>query len=280
MSQIQKELGHLEHWLLRLPDDEHSSSSAPIHTSSSSSSSTDKEPEWTVLASSIQQLTRQLESQQTLLHTIADRLTALESVKEIHIETDNQPWMDDITTPYVHDENKSEVSDSDTNIYLVCKHDQESVVQEPVVKQPVVEEPVVEEPVAEEPVVQEQVVQEPVAEEPVVEEPVVEEPVAEEPVVQEPVVQEPVVQEESPNTVKEPETKMEQEEVQEEEEEEEEQEEEEDGVELEEITYQNVTYYRDPDMMVYSIDEDGQPSDEPIGYWKEKTKSVAFYKKK
>jgi hypothetical protein len=33
-------------------------------------------------------------------------------------------------------------------------------------------------------------------------------------------------------------------------------------------------------MMVYSIDEEGQPSEDPVGYWKEKTKAIAFYTKK
>ncbi len=69
-------------------------------------------------------------------------------------------------------------------------------------------------------------------------------------------------------------------EVEEEEEEEEEQEEEEEeGIELEEIEYNGKTYYKDGEGFIYSV-IDGEPSENPVGYWKEKTQSIAFYKTK
>lgn len=64
-----------------------------------------------------------------------------------------------------------------------------------------------------------------------------------------------------------------------EEEEEEEEEEAEDGVEYEAVTFKDVTYYKDPEGFIYSVDEEGQPSDNPVGVWKDKTKTVAFYRK-
>jgi hypothetical protein len=55
--------------------------------------------------------------------------------------------------------------------------------------------------------------------------------------------------------------------------EEEEEEEEEEGEEVEEITYNGETYYKDGDGFIYKPDDDT-----PIGYWKEKTQSIAFYR--
>jgi hypothetical protein len=124
---------------------------------------------------------------------------------------------------------------------------QEEVLEEK--EEEVVEEEVVEE-VEEEEVVEEEVVEE-VEEEEVVEEEVVEEEVVEEEVVEEEVVEEEVVEEE----------------VVEEE-------------ELEEITYLSKKYYKNQEGFIYGIEDDEQPSENPIGYWKEKTKSIAFYKTK
>jgi len=64
------------------------------------------------------------------------------------------------------------------------------------------------------------------------------------------------------------------------EEEEEAEEEDEDGVELSEITYKDTTYYKDSENFVYGIDDEGQPTDQPIGIWKDKTQSVSFYRLK
>jgi hypothetical protein len=49
---------------------------------------------------------------------------------------------------------------------------------------------------------------------------------------------------------------------------------------LEEIEFKGVKYYKDAENFVYSIDEDEQPSENPIGFWKEKAQVVAFYKTK
>ena len=63
---------------------------------------------------------------------------------------------------------------------------------------------------------------------------------------------------------------QEEEEVQEQEEQEEEEEE---GLTVEEITYNGETYYKDVEGFIYKSEDDT-----PIGYWKEKTKSIAFYR--
>jgi len=45
--------------------------------------------------------------------------------------------------------------------------------------------------------------------------------------------------------------------------------------EVEEITYNGETYYKDADGFIYKPEDDT-----PIGYWKEKTQSIAFYRAK
>jgi hypothetical protein len=51
-------------------------------------------------------------------------------------------------------------------------------------------------------------------------------------------------------------------------------------MELEEIEYNDVKYYKDGENFIYSIDKSGEPSENPVGYWKEKTQTIAFYKTK
>ena len=53
---------------------------------------------------------------------------------------------------------------------------------------------------------------------------------------------------------------------------------EEEGVELETITYKGTNYYKDEDNFIYRIDEEDQPSETAVGYWKEKSKSITFYR--
>ena len=61
--------------------------------------------------------------------------------------------------------------------------------------------------------------------------------------------------------------------------EEEPEEEPEDGVELEELVYKGTNYYKDPsEGFIYGMDEEGQPTDQPIGIWKEKSQTIAFYR--
>ena len=52
-------------------------------------------------------------------------------------------------------------------------------------------------------------------------------------------------------------------------------EEEQEEQEVEEITYNGETYYKDADGFIYKPEDDT-----PIGYWKEKTQSIAFYRTK
>ena len=54
-----------------------------------------------------------------------------------------------------------------------------------------------------------------------------------------------------------------------------EEEEEQEEQEAEEITYNGETYYKDADGFIYKPEDDT-----PIGYWKEKTQSIAFYRAK
>ncbi len=95
-----------------------------------------------------------------------------------------------------------------------------------------------------------------------------------------------MTEEEEEEVEEEVEEEEEEEEVEEEEEEEVEVEEEEveveeeEGKEFEEIEYNNNRYYKDEENFIYSVDLDDQPSENPIGYWKEKTKTIAFYKTK
>jgi len=174
---------------------------------------------------------------------------------------------------------------------------QEEEVQEEEVQEE--EQEVQEEEVQEE---EEEVQEEEVQEEEVQEEEVQEEEVQEEEV-QEEEVQEEEVQEEEEEEEKQEEVqeKEEEEEVQEEQvqnaiaavvsavasaaevaaeveaevasEKEEEEEEEEEGEEVEEITYNGETYYKDSEGFIYKPEDDT-----PIGYWKEKTKTIAFYR--
>jgi hypothetical protein len=148
----------------------------------------------------------------------------------------------------------------------------EVVIPEPVVPvAPVAPVQVIPEPVA--PVVPVQVIPEPVA--PVA--PVVPEPVA--PVAPEPVAPvAPVAPVVSVQVIPEPVAPVvlipvapEPEQVSEEEEEEDEESE-----ELCEIEYNGSTYYKDSEGFVYSPDD----TDKPIGYWKEKNSTIAFYRKK
>ena len=55
-------------------------------------------------------------------------------------------------------------------------------------------------------------------------------------------------------------------------------EEKEEGIELEEIEYNNIRYYKDNEKFIYSINNENEPSENPIGYWKDKTQTIAFYK--
>ena len=196
LTNVQKEFSQLEHWLNSL----HSAEPA-------------QEGSLRLLIASVENLTKQFESQQLAIHHIVDRLEILERSKD-----QPDPWLDSESTCL-----ESTIIDPLDSVYVVHKED-ELPVEEKIIKKPVEEKPVEEKPVEEKPV-----------EEKPVEEKPVEEKVAEE---------------------------------------------EDGGLELEEITYKDVSYYKDNEGFVYGIDDEGQPTEQPIGVWKEKTQSVSFYRLK
>jgi hypothetical protein len=280
MANVQKEISHLEHWLHHLPADP-STATAPTTASVSAPTNIDIAS----LTSVVNRLSEQVALQQHTLHNILDRLTILENLRQVHIDdvsqASNDPWMDNHCIPLTN-EVIGEDCLSEEPLYTFHKDvSPASTPKEEIVPAPVVSslpsplapiappttpalaspssvpapltstheppgqmEPIVEKKEeAKEPAeVEEEVVEEEVEEE------VIEEEVAEEVVVEEEVIEEEV--------------------------------EEEEGEELEEITYKDVTYAKDGEGFIYAIDEDGAPSDNPIGYWKEKTQSIAFYKTK
>ena len=65
----------------------------------------------------------------------------------------------------------------------------------------------------------------------------------------------------------------------EEKEEEEEEEEEEEGTALDEIEYKGTTYYKDDDNLVYTLNDEGEVNDEPVGRWYEEKKIIKFFAK-
>jgi hypothetical protein len=62
-------------------------------------------------------------------------------------------------------------------------------------------------------------------------------------------------------------------------EEEEEEEEEEEGTALDEFEYKGTTYYKDDDNLVYTLNDEGEVNDEPVGRWYEEKKIVKFFAK-
>jgi hypothetical protein len=216
LTNVKKEFSQLEHWLNSLH------SEAPNQSN--------LEGSMRALVASVENLTKQYESQQLALHHIADRLEILERGKEAV-----DPWLDSASTCL-----ENTIIDPLESVYVVHKEDELPVIEDKsdvAVNKTVVEE---------KPVV--------IEEKPVV--------IEEKPVV---VEKKPVVIEEKP-AVAEEESVVE--------------EDEEGGLELEEITYKDVSYYKDTEGFVYGIDDEGQPTEQPIGVWKEKTQSVSFYRLK
>jgi len=336
MSNIQKEIGQLEHWLIHLSDDT-SKQSLPTPSQSTLNNPTPSHPTPSIdllsLQSSIQQLSTQINSQQHTLNNIIDRIEIIEgTTREIHIDQDldqtddqdlvsnhNDSWLTSsnlpdnnislilpATTLTVHksshvdtpvqqsttppsleiapdntpsqhitlDDEKvdatiiEEVSDEeegdvvDEEEEAVVEDDEGEVVDDdvththPVTTTPsqiIIQTNHLERTQNVAPVVEEVV---PVVEEEAVEEDAVEEEVLEEEAVEEEAVEEEAVEEEAV-----------------------EEEVEEEGIELEEIEFKGVTYYKDGDDFIYTIDSEGQPSDPAVGYWREKTQAVVFYKK-
>ena len=292
IAKIQGELEQLENWLHR------DYSTAPTLVPSTSVAPTPVAPtpvpstpiatvtasvDGTIIYHAIQQLSKQLDSQQHTLNHMIDRLDILEGTRNIHIE---DPWLDADVTQL-----QNEIIDNDLDEYDTVINVNKS--EEPMGEEKNVTESVavveIQENVHEE--VQEKVqenVQEKVHEE--VQENVheevqenVHEEVHEE--VQENVHEE--VHEEEVHEEEVQEEEVQEEEVQEEEEvheeevqeEEEEVQEEEDGMEYEEVEFKGETFYRDTDQFIYRMNEEGQLSEDPIGYWKVKSQTIAFYQK-
>lgn len=274
-ANIQRELTQLEDWLNR------DYAELPQFNTTSTNSGTDSN----IIYQAIQQLSKQLDSQQHTLHHIIDRIDVLEETRNIHINDndENEPnnlWLDTegvqlqnemIDNEYDHIINVNKTEDvpakssnnEDTVVVpiaapivapIVAPIATPIPVQEPVVEAPTVPEPVKEEPVVEEEEVEEQVdevEEEQVTDEPVPEEPVAEveeEPTAEEPATEEPATEEPATEEEEDN-----------------------------GDELDEFEYNGKTYYLNSDLTVYEAGDEGEL--EPVGVWREKSQTIKFYKK-
>jgi DNA polymerase III gamma/tau subunit len=254
MSSIQKELEQLEKWL---------GGSLPRPEPNPSTDS---------LLTAVERLSKQFEVQQHALNHIVDRLDILEGMRNepCYMDLHDDPWLDHSPTQL-----QNEIIDPIEPVYHICKTETlfepvSSPVAQPVVLPSVVEQPVVLPHVVEQPVAEQQEEHEEEEEEEQQEEHEEEE--------EEEQQEQQEEQEEEPKKEQEQQDQEEEEEQQEEEQQEEEEEEEEDeGVEL--LEYKGVSYYKDSEGFIYSIEEDEQPSEIAIGYWKEKTNSIAFYKK-
>jgi hypothetical protein len=235
-ANIQKELLQLEDWLNR--------DFTEVPKDTSAKSSTDS----SIIYEAIQQLSKQMDSQQHTLHHIIDRIDVLEETRNIHIQEkdDGNLWLD---TEGVQLQN--EIVDYEP-IINVNKTEEAATEVLPVVLPSVLPE----------------VLPVPVAEIVTVAAPVeaalpasVTAPVAA------PVAA--VVESVAPitetvkNVIVHPE-------------EEEDEEEEEDG--LEEVEYNGTTYYRDSNLVMYQLDDEGELTD-AVGVWREKTQAIKFYKK-
>lgn len=332
MSNIQKEISQLEHWLINLPD-----------TPSPTNPITPNEPniDFRNLTNVINRISEQQNVQQHTLNNISDRLQILEDMREFYVNDTkqaqtNDPWIDnhcvplqneiidndDILLEPIYNINKQDITESgmssenslthSPNIVPTISKDTEIVsdiisqtsdstyieISKDQIKEPNNINPTQElktdteeikievneknteekentdknniseqtEQVIQEENIQEQEQKEELEVGKVKEVQAVQEEkaVQEEEEVQEAVQEEEAVQDE---VVEEEEVVEEVEEVEEE------------GLELEEIVYNGIKYYKDIENFIYSI-IDEQPSENPIGYWKEKTKSIAFYKTK
>ena len=263
LTNVQKEFRQLEHWLNSLHP-------SIVEPSASSNQSNDRlEATLRDISSSIAHLTKQYEVQQLALHHLVDRLDILEGTRDIQIDAEHDdPWLIDSTGTCL----ENTIIEPVESIYVIHKEEVDS--HTPVMTKTPPTTPNIASlhtsPVSHIELVQE-VVQEVVQKvEPVKEVEAIREVEAVREI--EAIVEEEVVEEEE--VVKEEEVVEEEEEAMEEEEEEEE------GVELEEITYKEQSYYKDGEGFIYGIDEEGQPTDQPIGVWKEKSQSVVFYRLK
>ena len=243
MANIQKEMNQLEHWLHNLPDER---CEPKLDTNNI-----------------LLKLSEQLSHQQFAINNILERIDSIEGNKVPH----RNVFIDGYCEPFDVDncELLKEVDKPDVKVVVVKEVQAESDVVD--------EAEVVSEDEAEAEVVSEDEVEEVKVQAKV-------EVVSEVKEVEGEVVSEDEVEvEEEEGEVVDEEVKVEEgeAEVEAEVEAEAEAEAEAEELELEEFEYKNVTYYKDADNFVYSIIND-EPSENPIGFWKEKSKMIAFYK--
>jgi hypothetical protein len=281
MANVQKEIGQLEHWLLSTTAN--TPFPSPVLTAVSVSETENQG--LSQITTLLEKLSKQYEVQQHTLNYLMDRFTIMEQTREVHIQK-AEPWMD-ASDAFVEID-----SDLSEPIYMVNKDDEEvpkevvvvqdvpkevvvvqEVPKEVVVVQEVPKEVVVVQDVPKEVVVVQEVPKEVVVVQDVPKEVVVVQDVPKEVVVVQKVPKEVVVVQEVPKEVVV--VQEDSEEVEEEVEEEEEEEEE----ELEEIAYKGIRYYKNSENLVYLVEEDDQPSETAVGFWKEKTGTIAFITK-
>lgn len=254
LTNVQKEFRQLEHWLNSL----HPSTVEQSQPSASSNPSNDRmETTLRDISSSISQLAKQYEVQQLTLHHIVDRLDILEGARNIQIDDNDDPWLFDSTNTCL----ENTIIEPAESVYVIHKEDSQTPVM---TNTPPSSPSTASLDTSSVPPIE------------LVEAVAVVEPVS----VVEPVKVVEALPEVEEEVQEQEEEEQEQEEEEEEEEEEQVVEEEEEGVELEEITYKEQSYYKDAEGFIYGIDEEGQPTDQPIGIWKEKSQSVAFYRLK
>jgi hypothetical protein len=245
----------------------------------------------------IERVSHQLSLQQITLGHITNRIENLENFRDIQIQQkeESSPWItdavadlnDDDEEPVIHvihmDESNHELPvvlhEPENEVVVPEIHPCDKTLTDAQVKE-IIEQNEAEEKASHEvvPAVVEVFHKEEVAKmAPVNVEEVVEVEEEEEEVVQEEEVveEETVVKAEQPVQ---PEEKPESAVNVEEEEEEVVEEEEEDSGTVFEVN--GVTYYRDEDNQVFSVDDEGNLSDMPIGFWKDKTQTIRFYKMK
>jgi hypothetical protein len=289
MGNIQKEISQLENWLQSLPPSEYSSnkclgqSSPSVQYPSDVDTKLDKLIELLKTTSNLKEINSSsnellelVKKQNDEISTLKVRISILESMREVHI---SNPWIDDDTTP-LHNEIVNlcdSVSDSESCtfsevIYQIHKKaddtddtDKSSVMTPEIVPNIPDDKSAVPDIIDVEGYEEEEQEQEEEQEEEEAEEEQEEEQEEEE--------------EEAEEEQEEEQEEEEEEAEKQEEEEEAEEEQEEEQDELEEIEYKGITYYKDGEGFIYSM-TDEELSENPVGYWKEKTQTVAFYKTK
>ena len=297
ITNIQKELGQLEHWLNNLPDSRIPEPDlSSIHSLDGLSN----------IHRMVDKLAEEVGNQRNTLNNILERIDKLEGFqrpyREVFIDDTNQhktivdPWLDNSSEPLKNEiifeddielEQDSIIVADEFGVGLLTSSGVIPIGSKKMTGEEVAEAEAEEE--AEEEVEEEE--EEAVEEEAVEEEAAKAEDVAEEEAEEEEeeaVEEEEEVVEEEEKEVAEAEAEEEkaveeeQDLCQEEEEEAEEEEQdlcqEEEGMAVEEIEYNGSRYYKDTENFIYSVNKDDEPSDNPVGYWKVKTQTIAFYK--